>query len=326
VYKETMQNRYSAMAAKARGEQIHPGPLTLRRSKAPPDRTFWVREDKQNTPYSFFDTAAARQSSPTVPKQNSPPMWLPKRRANQSTMMKGAEEESSTASPSPGPAASSSDDKKPWDKEHNIMVSRGNHEVTCHNREYFDRPMMKEGEGVIKIYERYSMNDRQCGWNDHPSGSGARNTYLDHCIPHRDMQVPSHWRNVKNWNCFSVPDMHDVHRSIGRHMTSSSPKRSILESLADTPADQSKKFWRTWAEEHAQVKKDPRAPQAWDHRHSHSATSHNLEVDQRNREYFSVAEGLGGQGRAIVGPSPRVWRSQRKSYDRFTENVYMKLA
>merc|ERR1712151_471011 len=70
--------------------------------------------------------------------------------------------------------------KIPWDTEHHIKRSMANHEMQVYTREYFDRPLMKEGEGIPKVRELYSMNDRQCGWHDEPSAeSGFRRTHLD---------------------------------------------------------------------------------------------------------------------------------------------------
>merc|ERR1719265_1470532 len=77
-------------------------------------------------------------------------------------------------------AATKLEERKPWDTEHHIMVSRMNHEVQVGVREYFDKPIAKESEGIPRISEEYCMNDRQCGWNDDPRPLGEnRSTYCN---------------------------------------------------------------------------------------------------------------------------------------------------
>jgi hypothetical protein len=138
--------------------------------------------------------------------------------------------------------------KPPWDTEHHIKRSMANHEVQVYVREYFDKPLLKEGEGIPKVRELYSMNDRQCGWHDAPSAeSGFRRTYLDWVTAHPEcQQLPSYWRKAALKKSKSVPSAGGI---TIKGVSKPPSEQSMLERLAQMPAHQSAEFWRMYAQQ-----------------------------------------------------------------------------
>eukprot|EP00931_Biecheleriopsis_adriatica_P104234 TRINITY_DN78928_c0_g1_i1.p1 TRINITY_DN78928_c0_g1~~TRINITY_DN78928_c0_g1_i1.p1 ORF type:complete len:405 (+),score=83.68 TRINITY_DN78928_c0_g1_i1:33-1217(+) len=303
-----VRDTYGKMAAKTRGVRLHTGPLKLRQSLPARDCTSWVRQDKQYNPYSYFESPA-NKPTPKPPKpKGPPPLWLPPT----GPTGKGAERSSpkKTDKPKLADFDETTLGRKPWDTDHHIMVSRMNHEVQTGVREYFDVPKRKEGEGIPKMRERYVMNDRQSGWNDLPGMPGeARKTLFDSIGPYnlggcKVQQLPSYWRKVKDWGSLSTPEMPSLALS-GSKSGPGMDKKSLLQSLANTPGPECVKFWRTWAENGNNFANTVEAEEAeslksqltkWDDSWNITWSQGNDELNQRCREYFSVP--FGGTGRS----------------------------
>jgi hypothetical protein len=229
---------YGPLGSHARGVKIHTGPLKLRSSKKPPYRTGWVHGDKQYDPYITFSA-----EQPSVKKSGGPPkLWIPKELR---------EPKKKDDPESGGKLAYTHQDIKDshkilagrprWDTEHHVMVSRQNPEVQKFVREYFDKPIRKESEGVPKVRELYSMNDRQSGWWDEASPLGdMKHTYLDALLPWNVggpavAQKPSYWRKVAEKGTASMP-------TLGEKETLTEPGKYIVKvpegtkKLGFTPA------------------------------------------------------------------------------------------
>lgn len=137
-------------------------------------------------------------------------------------------------------------DRPRWDTEHHIMVSQANPEVQKFVREYFDQPIRKESEGIPKVRELYTMNDRQTGWWDEPSPLGLpKHTYLDNCGVWnvggpKEQQKVSYWRGVLEKSA-SAPVVKTTIKDSRSHL-------SLTERLADMPAAQATQFWREWVD------------------------------------------------------------------------------
>eukprot|EP00441_Pelagodinium_beii_P020628 CAMPEP_0197653788 /NCGR_PEP_ID=MMETSP1338-20131121/37135_1 /TAXON_ID=43686 ORGANISM="Pelagodinium beii, Strain RCC1491" /NCGR_SAMPLE_ID=MMETSP1338 /ASSEMBLY_ACC=CAM_ASM_000754 /LENGTH=387 /DNA_ID=CAMNT_0043229031 /DNA_START=49 /DNA_END=1212 /DNA_ORIENTATION=- len=301
-----VRDTYGRMSAKSRGVRLHTGPLKLRHSMPARDCTSWVHDDKQYSPYSYFENPLNKPAPLPAKSKGPPPLWLPPR----------SKARSQPASPTKGGKGSKKSvlgeiQAKPWDTEHHVMVSRMNDEVQVGVREYFDVPKRKEGEGIPKLRERYVMNDRQAGWNDEPDALGEmRRTLFNNAGPYnlggcKQQQLPSWWRKIKDWGSYSYSEMPNLRTS-----TSEAPvaQKSLLASLANTPGHKSAEFWRGFAESgnnFARVMESEDAEEfksrleKWDN-NWHICSSGNDEVNQRNREYFSVPEG--GNGRQTEQP------------------------
>lgn len=279
---EVAQGVYSPMTAKARGEPLHPGPLKLRDALPPPDRLQWVRENKLYHPYSYFESPSNPLPEPAGKPGPPPKLWLPERAKEPKSRRASASAASGSGGASAGvqsdahsgkssssraaPTSSSSGDQASpagnqkvtkkfdppaWDTEHHVMVSRANSEVRPGVREYFDKPMRKDSEGVPKYRELYAMNDRQCGWNDEPPPLGqSRHTFLDWVTEYnvggpKGHQLPSYWRKNAKLSA-SAPTLGA--RASKGNSGSQAGERTLLERLADMPAGKSTEFWRQWSE------------------------------------------------------------------------------
>lgn len=287
---------YIGMSARARKAKVHPGPVQLRAAKKPPKRLQWVEQDRQFHPYCYMDNAN-HKPAPLPKRPTEPPkLWFVKTKADlereenearkaearaqkkaiekarEEEMGKDDEEEDDEVIPARGAkvkaevqakaqakGSPSIEDKRPWDTEHHILVSQANSEVQVYVREYFDKPIRKEGEGVPKVRELYSMNDRQCGWSDEPNDAiGFRRTHLDWVGAHnvggsKEQQMPSYWRNAAKRKMAnqSAPNLNiTIDGKIKAPLD-----QSLLERLAQMPAAQSSEFWRGWAQQ-------PRKPAA----------------------------------------------------------------
>lgn len=325
------KNTLGQMSAKLRGDgSCHTGPLKLRHSLAPPDRTAWVRENKQYNPYSYFE--ASNNPPPPKSKKKLPTeLWLPERskdsskvrsmRASRSASLGKGEKSKETededsglagrhkSDPSKTSAATSLSDRPRWDTEHAVTFSRMNHEVQVGVREYFDKP--KDAEtGVIKEHVRHCQHDRVVGWNDEPDELGeGRRTLFNTIGPYnlggcKTQQLPSYWRKVQNWQAFSAPDL-ALEAGISGTRSPVKGDRSLLAALADTPAKQSKEFWRGYSatlpkQPHAHPRERP--PRGWDNRWNVSWSKDNDIMNQCMREYFSVTDGK--PGLSTEGPRP----------------------
>lgn len=240
---EVAQAVFAPLGAHARRVKIHNGPLQLRDAKAPPDRTNWVAADKQYDPYMVFSA-----ETPALPKSSGPPkLWLPrelhepKKRGKKNSGPKFAASEKEVQASRKKLA-----ERPRWDQEHHIMVSQANGEVQKFVREYFDKPIRKESEGIPKVRELYAMNDRQSGWWDEPSPLGEpKHTYLDNCGPWnvggpKEQQKVSYWRKLAEKSA-SAP-------VLATSITDSRSHLSLIERMADVPAAQAKQFWREWSD------------------------------------------------------------------------------
>jgi hypothetical protein len=227
---EVAQTNYAPIGAHARGVKIHNGPLSLRDAKKPPNRVGWVHGDKQYDPYITFSA-----ERPFEKKSGAPPkLWFPKelrepkKKGVEGSGGKLAYLEQDIKDSHKGLAA-----RPRWDSEHHIMVSQANPEVQKFVREYFDRPLRKESEGVPKVRELYSMNDRQTGWWDEASPLGLpKHTYLDSCLEFNvggplEGQKVSYWRKVAERGSASMP-------TLGEKEKLSEPGRYIIKVPADT--------------------------------------------------------------------------------------------
>jgi len=272
---------YKASSCTNRGLSIHNGPIHREPARADASRDCWewMRTDKQYSPYSYFDTAQSRarfeamkkeKRRQSIYKESAPAVFFPTRRWDRPSQKKSGttsgqagtntkpQDDKTVALPEGfGPPVASStlidgQDKPRWDTEHHIMVSRMNHEVRPGEREYFDQPKMKEGEGAPRIRQEYVMHDRQCCWNDEPTADpSVRRTCFHWVAPHnvggpKVLQLPSYWRRVKDWRSLSEPGLQ---MSATSSRTSSEKKKFFLEALADTPADQARNFWREWSQQ-----------------------------------------------------------------------------
>jgi len=240
---EVCSSLYGDLGAHHRGIKIHYGPPKLRKAYVN-DRTTWVADDKRNSPYMVFSS-----ETPLETKGPGPPkLWLPKELHE--PKKKGV------ANSGPKFAYTDGDIKKShkklaarprWDSEHHIMVSQANGEVQKFVREYFDRPIRKESEGVPKVRELYTMNDRQSGWWDEASPLGEpKHTYLDNCGPWnvngpKDQQKVSYWRKVVEKSA-SAPVLPKA------KITDSRAALTLTERLADMPPAQATQFWRDWVD------------------------------------------------------------------------------
>mmetsp|Transcript_124579 Transcript_124579/g.265693 ORF Transcript_124579/g.265693 Transcript_124579/m.265693 type:complete len:379 (-) Transcript_124579:56-1192(-) len=299
---ESAQGAYAMMSAKARGATVHPDSVKLRKSLQPRDCVSWVHENKQYSPYSYFESPN-NAASPKLEKSKGPPaLWLPPRSKDAS---KSSSKGASSSSPAKGTSSAKLMERLPWDTEHHIMHSRMNQEVQVGVREYFDKPVRKEGEGVPKVRERYAMCDRQMGWNDEPAPLGEyRRTVFDNVGPYniggcKEQQLPSYWREIKDWRSYSMPDL-DAEAFGGRSKTED--ERKLLLTLADTPADKTKVFWRGWARATTKPGSFPPEgpPRGWDNRWNVTWSKDNECMNARNREYFSVPRGK--QGKSTEAP------------------------
>lgn len=270
------QATYPAHAARARGEKCHLGPKELRSSLPPRDCLKWARENKTFHPYTYFESAS-NVAKPIPKKSKGPPaLWLPqstseareeakkaakvaRKAAEQAAEQERLDEElgvSQTEQPEvpketvvvrlPGNTIA---DRPVW-KDASVMYSRMNHEVQTFCREYFDNPKLTDQDLMPNVRERYCMNDRQMGWNDEPSLLGEpKRTYLDNVgeinlTGPKCQQLPSYWRRINDWRAFSETDL----TAVPVPAISRFKNRNMLEALANTPADTSKKFWRTWSQ------------------------------------------------------------------------------
>eukprot|EP00929_Paragymnodinium_shiwhaense_P008420 TRINITY_DN112372_c0_g1_i1.p1 TRINITY_DN112372_c0_g1~~TRINITY_DN112372_c0_g1_i1.p1 ORF type:complete len:492 (+),score=122.44 TRINITY_DN112372_c0_g1_i1:175-1476(+) len=253
---------YSKMAATARGARIHSGPVTMPAARKPPDRSKWVRENKQYSPYSYFDNQD-HQPEPPVKKGREPPkLWLPlsaeeharevarkKKEAAKKTQYPYNTIEGDKESTSSSRAKNSIEDRPPWDEEHHILVSKANAEVQVNTREYFAKPKRREGEGIPKVRQLYCMNDRQCGWNDEPAPLGEpRRTYLNWVGAYnvggpKCQQLPSYWRKTAQ-KTKSAPNLNATIDGVVKAPL----EQNFLERLAQMPAGKSAEFWRGWAQ------------------------------------------------------------------------------
>jgi len=245
---------YAPLGSHARGVRIHTGPIKLRGATDPPDRTSWVHADKQYSPYMVFSA-----ETPAVEKSAGPPkLWLPrelhepKKKGVKSSGPKYAYKDKDIKRSNKKLAA-----RPRWDSEHHVMVSQSNEEVQKYVREYFDKPVRKESEGVPKVRELYAMNDRQSGWWDEASPLGMpKHTYLDNCGPWnvggpKEQQKVSYWRKVVEKSA-SAPNLKPK-------LTDSRSHLSLIERMADMPAAQATQFWRDWVDQ--SKKRLPAAPE-----------------------------------------------------------------
>jgi len=338
---------YASMSAKARGTKIHNGPLELRKALPARDCTAWVRDDKQYSPYSYFENPGNKPSPKPAKSKGPPALWLPprakdpprkKKKADADELPLGAEageDEADNESLYERPKIPGEGlvDRPPWDTEHHVMFSRMNNEVQVGCREYFDKPIRKEGEGVPKVRELYRENDRRVGFNDEPAPFGeSRRTLYDTIGPYnrggcKEQQLPSYWRKIQNWQPFTMDE--DPKMSVtqtGRPLEKPADRQALIKALADTPAGEAREFWRGWAQNKAGAgalppKNKYDQPKGWDNRWNVCPSKGNDEINQRNREYFSVPMGLTG----LVTEAPRPRRSPKfiarsaSAVDRFKE-------
>lgn len=240
---EVCSTLYQPLGAHARKTRIHNGPVVLRDAMAPPERSGWVFSDKQYSPYIVFS-----DETPPVPKSAGPPkLWLPKELHEPKKRGKKNSGPKYTYTKKDIKDSQAKLAERPrWDSEHHIMVSQANPEVQKFVREYFDKPVRKESEGIPKVRELYSMNDRQMGWWDEASPLGeAKHTYLDNCLPWnvggpKDGQKVSWWRRVVEKSA-SAPVIKTSINDSRSHLT-------LTERLADVKAPQATAFWREWVD------------------------------------------------------------------------------
>lgn len=249
---EVCKALYADTGAHARGVRIHRGPLTLRDAKKPPNRLGWVYSNKANNPYMQFSAEA-----PLVPKSKGPPkLWFPKEM--EEPKKKGPKNDPAVRRSGPKYEYTEKDIQRShkklagrprWDTEHSVMVSQANPEVQKFVREYFDHPISKESEGVPKVRELYTMNDRQAGWWDEASPLGdPKHTYLDTVGPSnvggcKEQQKVSYWRQALQKSA-SAP-------VVKLSLKETAEKRSNLslpERLAEMPPAQATQFWREWVD------------------------------------------------------------------------------
>jgi hypothetical protein len=258
---EVAEALYAPLGSHARGVRIHHGSLQLRDAKKPPYRVGWVHSDKQYSPCITFS-----EMQPRVPKSSGPPkLWLPKELHE--PKKKGKKDSGPKHSYSEGDIKASHKklaERPRWDTEHHIMVSQANPEVQKFVREYFDKPVRKESEGIPKVRELYTMNDHQSGWWDEASPLGqSKHTYLDNAQPWnvggpKVNQLPAYWRRIAEKGSYTEATPDEKQRMIDNRKCG-----SLIDRLADMPAAQSTQFWRDWVDlskkRLPQVEPDPRA-------------------------------------------------------------------
>jgi len=302
------------LAAKARGEKCHKGPLRLRNARPGRDCTAWVREDKQYRPY-FSLEAPTNILSPKLKKPPQPPrLWLPAERStNDASRSLQSGVSRSNSSPSKPSKSLQLSERPCWDTEHHIMFSKMNHEINTGFREYFGCPKRKDSEGVARCRETYVMSDRQCGWNDEPQPLGeSRRTFVNNVGGCHEQQMPSYWRKVANWRAFSMPNL-TAQTGLGagppqpgRNVDGGHSHGSLLAALADAPADQSTKFWRDWAKKQSKLGQSPRKRREprWDDHFSVPAgkTVRSGQVPrQRQRKFTAEMYGAASSGAGSAG-------------------------
>lgn len=256
---EIADELYEPMSSHARGVPLHQGPLVLRDARAPPDRTRWLRDNKEYNPYSYFECPSNKPSKLPKRRRAPPALWLPRREKDPKGPCGQTGGDAASDKSGAGLAASSTAgskhvkavEKPRWDTEHHIMVSQMNPEVQINVREYFDKPIRKESEGVPKVRELYCMNDRQCCWLDEAAPLGeSRRTFFDFLGPWnvggpKDQQKVSYWRNSLSHSA-STPALSSQDRA----------RLSLCERLAEMPATESAQFWRDWAK-HSKLRVPP---------------------------------------------------------------------
>lgn len=242
------------MSAKLRGAKLHPGPLKLRRARGGRDCLEWVREDPKNDPYCFFDVKS-NKAPPLPPKSAGPgPLFLPAVRAR-SASPRGKRSKSPETSSKPKASAAKEEhdlSKRPtWNESHHVTYGVINEHISSGAREYFDKPKSMDFR-CIPTFERYAMNDRQCTWFDQAAPLGeARRTIFDNIGPYhlggsKQQQMPSWWRRVQDWGCYSTPDLQDPLQSpLAKHFKG---ENTFLAALAKMPPEQAREYWRGWAE------------------------------------------------------------------------------
>jgi len=235
---------YQPLGAHARGVRIHTGPIELRkRKKDDPARSQWIHGDKQYDPYIVFSNPTPKEKKSAGPKA----LWLPKE--CHEPKKKGVENSGPKFAYTEKEIKQSHKKlaKRPrWDSEHHIMVSQANPEFQKFVREYFDKPIRKESDGVPRVKELYTMNDRQSGWWDEASPLGLpKHTYLDNLGPWnvggpKQQQRVSYWRTVVEKSA-SAP-------VLKTSITDSRSHLSLTERLANVPAAEATQFWREWVD------------------------------------------------------------------------------
>lgn len=336
------------MAATARGAKVHQGPLKLRDARRPPDRQLWMRENKQFHPYTYFESAGNRPTTPPRKPSAPPALWFPQRSKGpeKKTGPRGGADEASDAASDDdaetlamkmaGEAELKSEtiplaDRPPWDTEHHVMFSRMNHEVQQHCRQYFDKPKRKESDGVPRVRELYSMNDRQCGWSDEPTpeGDGSRRTYLYNMGAWnvngpREQQLPSYWRKTVKRSA-SEPSPFG-----GKPAAGKVTEQGILHRLAEMPADKSVKYWQEFAMQQANRTPSEGAPKervrrTWDDRWSVTHGKDNEHMCKGQHQYFTSAQYLSGaevgHPGSLLGLSGMKWRNCAKNVSNFAVGV-----
>eukprot|EP00928_Gymnodinium_smaydae_P002221 TRINITY_DN10784_c0_g1_i3.p1 TRINITY_DN10784_c0_g1~~TRINITY_DN10784_c0_g1_i3.p1 ORF type:complete len:284 (-),score=62.91 TRINITY_DN10784_c0_g1_i3:402-1253(-) len=243
------------------------------------------------------------------------------------------------------------EEKEPWDTEHHIKPSQANHEVQVYCREYFDKPKRKEGEGIPKVRELYSMNDRQCGWHDLPNpNSGFRRTHLDWVGSYnvggpKEQQMPSYWRKMAGKKVSSEPNLRATFGGVSKAPL----EQNILERLAQMPAAKSSEFWREWVEHGLpdpvedvpeddraddnpkppprprKSKKPPEPKATWNERWSVTHSKDNQSMCKGHAQYFTSAQFLSGaevgHPGAYLGLPQMKWRNVAKQVSHFPVGV-----
>jgi len=251
---EVFSTLYQPLGSHARKTRIHTGPAVLRNVLKPdPARFEWVHSDKQYSPYIVFSAETPLEAKSAGPKK----LWLPrelhepKKKGVKNSGVKYSYTDKDLKKSSKKLAA-----RPRWDQEHHIMVSQSNDEVQKYVREYFDKPVRKESEGIPKVRELYAMNDRQSGWWDEPSPLGEpKHTYLDNCCPWnvggpKVAQKVSYWRNLQKSSSAPV---------VKASITDSRMHLSLTERTADMAPAQATQFWREWVD--LSKKRLPTAPE-----------------------------------------------------------------
>jgi hypothetical protein len=203
----------------------------------------WVHSDKQYDPYIVFSAEQPKVEKSTVNHK----MWLPKEmKEPKKKGIKNSGPKYSFTEKDLKKSHKKLAERPRWDTEHHVMVSQANTEVQKFVREYFDKPIRKESEGIPKVRELYTMNDRQTGWWDEPSPlDNPKHTYLDVLGPWniggpKEQQKVSYWRTVLE-KSKSAPALKTSISDSRSHLT-------LTERLADVPAPQATQFWREWVE------------------------------------------------------------------------------
>lgn len=239
---ETLKGRHDWLR-KSRSENLLTG--------APPlveERTRWIIEDRLHHPYNAGDHPDNKPKP--LPKRNPvpPPIWYPTRGRQTK-----AEPLGSTVS-----LDDTRHKRVPWDAEHHIKPSKANSEVQVGCREYFDRPLQKENDGVPKVLEVYQFNDRIGVWDDRPvprvtrepadryAAKGFRRTIFTQIGPFnlggcKDQQMVSYWRkNVGKQDAYSL--------SPSKTPRQHAPDESLCARLAVWNAPEAADYWREWSD------------------------------------------------------------------------------